>query len=871
MERAMRINTFRLNLLLASALMTAPQALAQETEDSEARMQTVVVSATPILDSQIAAITEKRNADNLVDVAAADTVGRFPDQNAAAALARLPAIAVQRDQGQERYIQIRGAPNRWVAVSIDGVPVIGVDEGGATRAFRFDAIPAVLLSSAAVSKSLTADLSAEAVVANVDLRTYSALDNPGLKLQGDVGYGEMELGGGKQEQYSLRASWTNDRIGILIGGSHYLREQVTDNREVGAYNGPIPTEFDIRNYQLERANDSYFGGIELQATDQLRVFAKAIYTEFTDNEERDQYEFRIANTTFGTRGLQGGNLARVPVRGTFNSGDYLTAYDIYSLGADYEGDAWDISGRLNFTGSENTTFLPLIQVNTSSAQAPSLVYDTTDPNFPIISLFTTVPGPTPGSFVAGTPLAGLDQAAFASAIYIPVLQDSFSDSYTGKLDATRRFDRFELSGGLSYTERELDGFTFAASNAVVLNSALPAIGQTFAIGNYVSSSPWNTNFPLGFSFNEIDNVALRNDVLGFVAQLQAAGLYNPANDVPPENRYALTEETIAGYIQGKMEFDRAQIVAGLRVENFSTDNSGTARLAGNILQPLSVSDEYTELFPSLNLKYDINDSIVFRIAGQRSLARPSFGEIRVGSSINDTTSPGTISGGNPSLEPEDIWGIDTSLEFYITPSSLFAISGFHRWVDGVLFSNTQPVGTDDFNTGGVDRSGYRLSSTFNGGEGYLTGIELNIQQQFEFLPGALDGLGFQGNLTLLDGGFDSPGREDAPLPGTSETIVNASLFYEKFGFSGRVSYQWRDDWLDTLGGLGTGSSGDEYRKGYENLDVALRYAINDNFTLYADLANLTDATYIAYSGVQSQPSEVEQIGSRYLFGLRFSY
>ena len=867
----MRKTSFRFNLFMAGALLGAPQALAQTADDSEARLETVVVSATPILDSQTAALAEKRNADNLIDVAAADAVGRFPDQNAAAALARLPSVAVQRDQGQERYIQIRGAPNRWVSVSVDGVPVIGVDEGGTSRAFRFDAIPAVLLSSAAISKSLTADLTAEAVVANVDLRTYSALDNPGLKLQADAGYGEMNLGGGAQQQYSLRASWTNGKIGFLAGGSHYSREQVTDNREVGLYDALGPTEFDIRSYQLERGNESYFAGVEYQATDKLSLFAKAIYTEFTDKEERDQYEFRLSNTAFGTRNFQTGDLARVPVRGTFNSGDYATAYDIYSLGADFEGDVWDASAHLNYTGSENTMFLPLLQVSTSSAQAPSLTYDNSNPNFPLISLFTTVPGAAPGTFVRGTPLSALNQSAFSTNVYIPVLQDSFSDSYTAKFDATRRFDGFELSGGASYTERELDGFTIAIANVVVLNSALPAIGETFAIGDYVSNTPWTTEFPLGISFNEINNGALRRDLLGFVDQLETAGLYNRANDVPAENRYSLTEETIAAYIQGKVEFDRAQIVAGLRLEQFSLENTGTARLTGGVLQPLSVSDENTELFPSVNFKYDLSDQMILRLAGQRSLARPSFGEIRVGASVNDTASPGTISGGNPTLEPEDIWGIDASLEFYPNPSSLIAVSAFHRWVDGVLFANTQPVGSDAFNSGGIDRSNYLLTSTFNGGEGTLSGLEFNYQQQFDFLPGHLDGFGFQGNLTLLDGSFEAGGRDDALFPGTSETIVNASLFYEKFGFSGRVSYQWRDDWLDTLGGFGLSGAADEFRKGYENLDVALRYAVNDQFTLYADFANLTDATYVAFQGDESRPTEVEQIGSRFLFGVRYAY
>ena len=76
-----------------------------------------VVIFAPLRDSQTAALREQRQADNLVNVIASDTVGRFPDQNSAAALSRLPAVAVQRDQGQERYIQVRGAPNRWTSSS----------------------------------------------------------------------------------------------------------------------------------------------------------------------------------------------------------------------------------------------------------------------------------------------------------------------------------------------------------------------------------------------------------------------------------------------------------------------------------------------------------------------------------------------------------------------------------------------------------------------------------------------------------------------------------------------------------------------------------------------------------------------------------
>ena len=138
----------------------------------------------------------------------------------------------------------------------------------------------------------------------------------------------------------------------------------------------------------------------------------------------------------------------------------------------------------------------------------------------------------------------------------------------------------------------------------------------------------------------------------------------------------------------------------------------------------------------------------------------------------------------------------------------------------------------------MDRSAYLLTSTFNGTSGKLYGVEFNYQQQFSFLPSPLDGFGFQGNLALLDGDFDTPTQKNIPFQGLSDTVLNTSLYYEKYGLSARVSYQWRSDWLDTLGGLGSG----EYRNGYDNLDVSVRYAVNDNLTLFADATNLTDAS-----------------------------
>lgn len=875
-------------IAIALALTGAPQlASANEVDSVDAAEiaddagSDIIVTGS-IVAAQAASVESKRKAMNVVDVAAADAVGRFPDQNSAAALSRLPAVAVQRDQGQERYIQIRGAPNRWTSVMIDGVPMIGVDEGGDSRAYRFDAVPAVLLSAMTINKSLTPSIQADAIVASVDLQTYSPMARQGLHVTGDVGYGFMDHGDGEQRQGSLRVSWANDVVGVVLGGSHYRRKQLTDNREVGAYDtrtGPTdnqfgPTEFDVRQYEIERWSNGLFAGIEYQPADGQRIWAKAIYTEFSDDERRNQYEFQLNRAASGIRTPGFGDLVGVPVRGTFNYGEYRNQNYIGTIGGDLETeDGLTVNLKLNYTRTDNHTTLPLVQASTSGLSSPSLTYDRSDPRFPVVTLYQTLAGSTPGTFVRGPAVAGFDQRSLnaAGAYMIAGGQSTVSDSYTVKLDVAKQLDGLTLAAGGLYADRTIEGTNFVTANIAAIGALGTRVGLPFNVNSYVTDRPWDTQFPLGVTLNYFDNRALQRDLDALIPALTEAGLFNPNNNVPATDRYDQREKTLAGYVMATAELGSLTLAGGVRVEHYKLDNRGFAQI-GTTLQPLAVEQSYTDFFPSFNARLELSDSIVFRLAGQRGVSRPAYGAIRVGSSINDTNSPGTIGGGNPGLKPEYTWGADSSLEFYLPGGGIASVAGFYRSVDNVFYANQQAVGTDVFDTPGRDRSDYLLTSTFNGENGKLYGVELNYQQQFKFLPSPFDGFGFQGNVTFLDGQFDTQmvngdQRTEIPFPGMSDTIANASLFYEKYGLSARVSYQWRSDWLDTLGGFGSGES----RKGYENLDVSVRYQINENFTIFADAANLTNEIYMAYEGSTNQPTEVEQIGARYLFGLRFNY
>jgi TonB-dependent receptor len=875
---------FAVRAVLFASVATAAFAPAlAHAEDAVADDANEIVVTGSIVESQAASVEAKREALNLVDVAAADAVGRFPDQNSAAALSRLPAVAVQRDQGQERYIQLRGAPNRWTSVMIDGVPMIGVDEGGDTRAFRFDAIPAVILSSMVINKSLTPALQADAIVASVDLRTYSPLERKGLHVSGDLGYGFMNQGKGEQRQGSLRLSWANDVIGVVIGGSHYRRKQLTDNREVGLYDEPSsptdttfgPTEIDIRQYQIERWSNGLFGGLEYAPEEGKRFYAKAIFTEFNDDEQRNQYELRLDRAAAGFRNLDSGDLLSVPMRGTFNYGEYRNRNYIGTIGSDLETDSGFVARlALNYARTDNTSYLPLVQASTGSGLAsPSLTYDRSDPRFPLVTLYRTIPGTLPGTFARGAVTPAFDQKSLsaAGAIYIAARQETVSDSYTAKLDVEQDMGDVKLMAGAMLADRKIDGNNFSFANVAAVGAFGGLVGQPFDVNGYVTDRPWKTQFPLGFALNYIDNRAMRRDIDTLIPKLADAGRYNPANDVPVTDLYSQDERTLAAYAMAVAEMGSLTLTGGVRLERYTLENSGTARI-GTVSTPLTVKRTNTDLFPSLNARFSLGEDLVFRIGGQRGVSRPAYGAIRVGSSINDTASPGTITGGNPGLEAEYTWGLDASLEWYLPGSGILSVAGFHRWVDNVFYQNTQAVGSNVFDSAGIDRSNYLLTSTFNGRNGKLYGVEFNYQQQFAFLPEPFDGFGFQGNLTLLGGSFDTQvvngaQRRGIPFQGMSDTIANASLFYEKHGISARVSYQYRSDWLDALGGFGSGES----RKGYDNLDVSLRYKVNDALTLFADASNLTDAIYVAYEGTKDKPTEVEQIGERYMFGLRFNF
>jgi TonB-dependent receptor len=836
--------------------------LAQQVDEAK-ELDAVVVSA-PIVSSQLQSIELKREAVGVVDAIASDAIGDFPDQTAAGALSRLPAVAVQRDQGQERYIQVRGAPSRWTAVAFDDINVVGADE----RIFRFDSVPAGLIDVVTVNKTLTPAMPAEALAGRVNIETVSPMSKRSFSGQVGLGYGPMDLGDGKQRQGDARLSWSNETFGVLIGGSTYRRDQLTDNREFDYDEHGVPTMFDFRSYQLERETNSGMLKLEWRPAEGHSLSLSSLYTEFKDHEYRNQYIFDLGGAIGGEAGIDSGSLVGVPVNAMLQDGNYANSVWTTTLSGDHALDIWTLGWGVNFTRTEGTTELPLVrQIQTSPTQFVSLDYDRRNRNLPVLDLYRT--GRDGAGFSRGEQLPELDQTGFGMDLLIPIDTRTEAEAVTFKFDASRDLavaDGARLSVGAQFDRREAEGNTFGSSAVVPVSAYAAALGLSWDIDPFVTGAPWDSKFPRGFGVRYVDNAGVRRMLEQTLAQLRAAGLYDPADAIDPASSFALDEDVQAAYAQLEVERGAHTFLAGVRIERTSLESRGNLVAPEGTRTPVTIEDDLTDVLPSLHWNIDLTDELKLRNALVTGLARPGFADLRASVSVNDTD--GVIAGGNPELEPERAWGYDGSLEWYFDEASLLALNVFYRDVSEVLFSSTSVVGDSRYDSDGIVRGGYDYVTTLNGGDGRLAGMELSYQQPFKFLPGWMDGFGAQVNLALVDGEFEAADGSKQDFKGTSKQVFNASLYYEKHGLSARLAYQWRDKWLDDVsldGGANT------YWDATEQLDLSVRYAVNESLSLFFDANNLTDEQGLRYQGDKSRPLEVEGFGRRYMAGARLRF
>ncbi|WP_242119978.1 TonB-dependent receptor [Sphingomonas lacusdianchii] len=918
--------------LLAGAAFLPAAALADPVEEvsvaadpaapEDGEQEIVVRGSRPIAESEAAALEIQRNSTALVSVIASDAVGRLPDQNIAQAISRLPGVGVERDQGQARYVNLRGAPKRWTTLSFDGVNVVS-PEG---RAARFDSIPSAIAKQIIVRKAVTPDMVGETISGNVDIITRSGFDQSGFHVAGKAGYGLVELGERREFEGSLVVS---DRFDTGIGefavsssASLYRRGMVTDNFETdwetvaqdarpGFADRIWARETENKLYRLVRKNYALSTRIDWKPSSDHRIFAETIYSAFQDDEQRNNYIFdlddqqsRLSNATAacavnatpaaGTTGYADICTGNTPLRGTvygidLNSNFTVRAYKqsvfTNTLGGDHDLDTWRVSWRANYTRSIDDRTQPA-QLNydspsfgTNGANAANRLtvgYDLTDPQLARVQLFRTIRNAN-GTFARGDRVTAIEDFPRSLSRLRSLLAADTTDAYTARIDLQHDVDglfgeKTTFAVGLRFDDRTKS----VDERLLELNSAAQFTAANIPTGYGQIAIPggFQGQIPLGYTFQYFG----RDQILDLVDRAKTVGTYRDQT----ANLYDVNERIYSAYAMATVVTDWGNVVGGARIEHIRNTSSAFATPNGTTFTPLTAKSDLTLVYPSLHVNYDVSDQMKARLSFSTGAARPDYDQLRPNLTFNDANL--TISGGNPDAKPEKAMGVDAYVEYYGSTGGFLSFGAYYKRLRDVLFDTSRTFGRDILNFGGVDRSQYDFATIDNGGNGSILGIEGAIQQQLDpfvadlGLPEWVGGFGVQLNATLNRSRAETPDGRRVPLPGASDAVYNIGAYYEKYGFSARVQYQNRSRWLDELGdfqninGVVRGVDGGDFYWAKDNeLDASVRYAINANVELFGNFSNLLNGPGRRYVRNTQYTIERESFGRRYQAGVRVNF
>ncbi len=910
----------------AQTAQTAP------VEEEVADGDTIIVTGSrPIAESEAAALEIQKNSDSLVSVVSSDAAGRLPDQNIAQATGRLPGVAVERDQGQARYISLRGAPNYWTTLSFDGINVVS-PEG---RDARFDSIPSALASQIVVSKAVTPDMPGETISGNVNIITRSALDYDGFRIAGKLGAGQTELGKRGEYEGSLTLSNVFDtdigEIGVLLSGSYYERNMITDNFEIdweqvsqdrrpGFASRFWARETENKLYRLTRKNYSISGRVDFRPDPDNTISVRSLYTIFTDDEARDNYIFDfddrqgdlVANTAACTGGTSTPTTTAYadacinnPFQGSvygidINQRSTLRAFrqSVFTNtleGKHRFGDSWGFKWAANYTKSvDDRSVVGETRWDSPSTRTlrPTVMYDFTNLQLARVQLFTTNQLSGPTRFQAGTPVTAIDNFTKPLSSFTSLYAVDPTKAYTFKGELSHDSSLFggdtTIRAGVQYDQRT----KINRERNLVLNTAAQftaaGIGTTYL--PFSLDIPFKGEIPLGYTFRYFNTDAMRD----YFERAKSIQGFAPVS----ANHYNVRERILAGYLMANSKFDWGSVVGGVRVEKVSNRGRSLATIPGGSGQ-IEAESSTTLAFPSLHLNFDVEDDKKLRIGFTSGAARADYDQLRPNVVVNDTNQ--SISGGNPAVKPERAYGVDAYYEWYVQPQGYFMLGAFYKRVDDVLYTSRSTFGSNALDSNGIDRSGYAFSGITNGGSGRVYGFEAAVQFQLEpytaglGLPDWMGGFGITANATYNDSEVTKPAILDAsgailsperrvPLPGTSEVVYNVGAYYEKYGLSLRLQYQNRTTWADGFADS-LADAGDTYWADDDELDFSARYEVFDGFEVYFDASNLLNnpgrrysdpSNLLNASGIPAARNgqytiEWEQFGRRYTGGIRFNF
>ncbi|MNX76685.1 vitamin B12/cobalamin outer membrane transporter [compost metagenome] len=928
-RRARLMTGGALGVVMTLALAGGAQAQTASQDDQATQVDEIVV--TGIRRSIEASISAKARNTSIVEVISAEDIGKLPDVSIAESLARLPGVTMQRLDGRSQQISIRGLGPDFTTALLNGREMVTT---GDNRGVEFDQFPSELMSSVIVYKTPDAALTGQGLAGTVDMKTVRPLDYGRRAIVANARYEWNDIGAlnsgttdnGSRYTLSYIDQFADDTIGIALGYAHMTSPYQSERFNAWGY----PTYSDgnlltggvkpyVMSSELER--DGYMGVLEWRPNDRFHSTIDAFYSEFKNTQVLRGIEFPLAwggsSEAFLDACKSVGNVLTpdvcrpgpslrpgytvedgMIVAGTWDNIKGVVRNDlnkrdsnITALGWNTEfvaNDDWSFNLDLNYSKVERNDII--LETNAGTGRNINGALDTlgfeltgdgvtrftsqldySDPNL----IKITSPQGWGGDVIPG------GQAGYMNT---PSIEDEIK---AVRFVTTRQLHQSPFSSidfGVNYSEREK---SFVNDQYYL---AVPG-GGDLAIPTQFLMDPTDLGY-LGIS------KVISYDALGVINSGALAKVRNPNADVAAGN-WEVSEKVTTTFIRANIDHNLfgMPLTGNVGVQAVYTDQASTgfsaSQLAPGVSQTLAVAGgvDYLEILPSANFIVEAGDDFFVRFAAARTLARPRMDDMRasrnysynpaLAQSGDINRSPWSGGGGNPELRPFIADVADISIEkYFANRRGYVSLAAYYKNLESYVYNHNQvfdftgyPIGVG--NPEPVLREGL-IGAPDNGDGGWIKGVEFAVSAPFEIIHPMLEGFGGQFSASWTDSEIQpDPTQAPTTLPGLSETVVNTTVYYEKYGFQARLSHRYRSDFLGEVAGFGNGRTLRSVAA-ESIIDAQIGYEFQsgpaEGLSILAQVNNLTDEPFKTFeNGDERRTIDFQKYGRTFLVGVNYRF
>ncbi len=826
------------------------------------------------------ALNIERASDNLIQVMPNKVITSLPNANLADALGRMPSVTLERDEGEGKYVQVRSTEPRLTNTTVDGVNLPSEEPG--VRQIKFDALPASLVDSVQVSKTLQANMEGDGIGGSVNLITKTASDTPTIEVTGLGGYTPIVNGRGNTTETATigRRFGASKKFGIIGGGSYDWEgrgiddiEPVPDVATLG--NGSSERWFDamdIREYLYFRSRWGLAGSADYRIRSGSNVYARFLYSSFLNAGNRYAYSL-VDNTpgitllnpdNQGCAGAGTGPCGGVPSFGTqlrhprIQVGNLLLGGNHVFKSTWY---AWEANvGHASYGDVPYTSASFNSDLSTSSCQ-----------------------------FAAGSTkniyLPQWNQACYSEAYSNPsgYTLDHVSRSLgtaaqlnlgVGGSGALRYHFGYR-SAVLEYGGKFRNEHKYADTYNVTITPN-GSIAMTTFPNRLVYKHFYNGGaYPMGYNPNA-------EDVMAYINAHPADFSLDSTQGLDP-SQFSLLEKVSAGYVMNTIDFaNGVRLIAGLRVED-TRDNVHNLAFGDTSVAPNAFSGSYYTLLPSASLRFNAGTDSYVRVIYARGLSRPDPQDIAQPLSwtvSGNGANKYSVSFGNANLKAETGDDIDVLYDHYLRPFGIVSAGYFYKSLrDPIIYTTSQLTNYLPPGAPSADRGNYLATQPVNAGSAWLSGFEASYLQHYTALPGLLGGLGLSANYSYIGSRTSGiPRRSDNPrLLRNSPNMFNISPTYDRGRYSARVGVSYNQasiygyQYQDGMAGGVNGPLSDIYFYSHVQVDAQGTIGLHHGLSLLVSGLNLNNEVFGFYQGSSEYMIQREYYQPTYSFGLRWTH